>query len=65
MAAGACWRKGSRSLGVGLQQVRDLLALGVAGVRGPRGSFRLGCLAAQGVVLLMYSKKNHRLTDCS
>ena len=42
LAAGACWRKGSRGLG-----------------------FALVRLEAQGVVLLMHSKKNHRLTDCS
>ena len=42
LAAGACWRKGSRGLG-----------------------FALVRLEAQGVVLLMHSKKNHRLTGCS
>ena len=34
--------------GVGLQLVRELVLAGVAGVRRPRGSFRLGRLAAQG-----------------
>ena len=35
-------------MGLGLQVVREVVVPGVAGVRRPRDSFRLGSLVAQG-----------------